>query len=197
MWSKRLLDLVLTMTILILLAIPVLVIALAIFASDPRAPVLYRQRRCGRGGETFVLLKFRTMVRGADALKEQLRHRSEVPWPDFRLTDDPRVTRLGRRLRATSLDELPQLLNVLAGHMSLVGPRPTSFASSTYDLWQTERLEHRPGITGPWQVWGRTSMDFPERCRLEIAYFRKPSVLADLRVLAATLLAVVRRTGVA
>jgi lipopolysaccharide/colanic/teichoic acid biosynthesis glycosyltransferase len=197
MWSKRLLDLVLTMTILILLAIPVLVIALAIFASDPRAPVLYRQRRCGRGGETFVLLKFRTMVRGADALKEQLRHRSEVPWPDFRLTDDPRVTRLGRRLRATSLDELPQLLNVLAGHMSLVGPRPTSFASSTYDLWQTERLEHRPGITGPWQVWGRTSMDFPERCRLEIAYFRQPSVLADLRVLAATLLAVVRRTGVA
>jgi lipopolysaccharide/colanic/teichoic acid biosynthesis glycosyltransferase len=142
-------------------------------------------------------MKFRTMVQNADELKEQLRDQSLVPWPDFRMVDDPRVTRIGRFLRRTSLDELPQFFNVLKGDMSLVGPRPTSFHHSTYDLWQTGRLDFRPGLTGPWQVWGRDSMDFEERCRLEISFFRKPSLLAELRVLVATVPAVFRRTGAA
>jgi lipopolysaccharide/colanic/teichoic acid biosynthesis glycosyltransferase len=143
------------------------------------------------------MLKFRTMIPEADRLKAALRERSEVAWPDFRLHDDPRVTRLGRVLRRTSIDELPQLVNVLRGEMSLVGPRPTSFAASTYALWQTERLEHTPGITGPWQVDGRVSMDFTERCRAEILFFREPSLRRELVLLARTVAVVVRRTGAA
>ena len=164
---------------------------------DREAPVLFRQQRCGRGGRSFRLLKFRTMVRNADELKEALRDQSLVPWPDFRLRDDPRVTRIGRFLRKSSLDELPQLINVLRGDMTLVGPRPTSFAATTYALWQTSRLDFRPGLTGPWQVAGRNSMDFDERCRLEIRFFSRPSLVRELWLLVATVGTVLRRTGVA
>ena len=195
--AKRTLDIVVALLALAVLAPLMSVIALAILVSDPRAAVLFRQRRTGQGGRTFTLYKFRTMRRDADALKEALRHRSEVPWPDFRLSDDPRVTRLGRSLRRTSLDELPQLVNVLLGTMTLVGPRPTSFAANTYTLWQTERLAFRPGLTGPWQVWGRRSMDFADRCRLEIDYFRRARLRDDVLILLATIWVVLRRTGTA
>lgn len=194
---KRAFDVVAASLALLVLSPVLLVIALAIHRSDPSAPVLFRQRRTGRGGRMFELLKFRTMVRDADELKESLRHLSVVPWPDFRLPDDPRVTPLGRFLRRSSLDELPQLWNVVRGDMSLVGPRPTSFHAATYELWQTERLEHRPGITGPWQVHGRQGMDFESRCRLEISFFRRPSLVRELWLLVQTLGVVVRRTGVA
>jgi lipopolysaccharide/colanic/teichoic acid biosynthesis glycosyltransferase len=194
---KRMLDLTLGMFVLMLALPAMAVIALLIWREDRGAPVFFRQARCGKGGRTFELLKFRTMVRNADALKEQLRAQSEVPWPDFRLTHDPRVTTVGRVLRKSSLDELPQLLNVIRGDMSLVGPRPTSFDASTYELWETARLDFRPGITGPWQVWGRTSMDFEQRCRLEIGFFRRPSLLKELWLLVATVPIVLRRTGVA
>jgi lipopolysaccharide/colanic/teichoic acid biosynthesis glycosyltransferase len=195
--SKRALDVIVAATAL-LLASPVLaVITLLIWAQDRSAPVLFRQPRCGYGGRTFYVYKFRTMVRNADEIKERLRHLSVVPWPDFRLENDPRVTRVGRFLRKTSLDELPQLLNVVRGDMSLVGPRPTSFAADTYQLWQTGRLDFKPGITGPWQVWGRTSMDFEQRCRLEINFFRRPSFARELWLLALTVPTVLRRTGVA
>jgi lipopolysaccharide/colanic/teichoic acid biosynthesis glycosyltransferase len=180
---------------LVVLALPMLLLAAAIKLQDPSAPVLFRQQRTGRGGRRFNVLKFRTMVPNADELKEQLRDQSLVPWPDFRLENDPRVTKLGRFMRKTSLDELPQFLNVLRGQMSLVGPRPTSFDASTYDLWHTGRLEFRPGVTGPWQVYGRDSMDFDERSRLEISFFRHPSLLAELRVLLLTVLVVFRGTG--
>jgi lipopolysaccharide/colanic/teichoic acid biosynthesis glycosyltransferase len=159
--------------------------------------VIFRQTRCGFGGVPFRLLKFRTMVTGAEDLRESLREHSSVAWPDFRLDRDPRVTAVGRLLRKTSVDELPQLVNVLRGDMTLVGPRPTSFAAVTYELWQTERLEFRPGLTGPWQVWGRQTMGFDERCRLEIAFFRHRSIWADLHVLMITIPAVLRRTGAA
>ena len=182
---------------MVAIAIPLAVIALLIKLSDPSAPILFRQRRCGEAGRLFDLLKFRTMVKNADELKEALRDLSEVPWPDFRLMNDPRVTAMGRFLRKTSLDELPQLFNVLRGEMALVGPRPTSFHAETYELWQTERLEVRPGMTGPFQVWGRSSLDFDERCRLEIRFFRSAGPLSHVRVLLATVRAVVQRTGVA
>ena len=194
---KRTIDIVGSLFALIVLSPLMLAVAVATWLQDPRAPVLLRQQRTGRGGRPFALLKFRTMVRNADELKEQYRHLSLVAWPDFRLAEDPRVTRLGRFLRKTSLDELPQLLNVLHGEMSLVGPRPTSFAMTTYDTWQTGRLDFRPGITGPWQVHGRSTMDFTERCRLEIAFFRKPSLTRELALLVATIGTVFRRTGVA
>jgi lipopolysaccharide/colanic/teichoic acid biosynthesis glycosyltransferase len=190
-------DIVVGGAMLICLAIPLLVIAALVKLEDPRAPLLFRQQRCGEGGRLFEILKFRTMVRNADEVKEALRHLSEVPWPDFRLANDPRVTKLGRVLRKTSLDELPQLFNVLRGEMALVGPRPTSFHAPTYELWQTERLEMRPGITGPWQVWGRSSLGFDDRCRLEISFFRSASAREHLGVMLRTIVEVLKRSGVA
>jgi lipopolysaccharide/colanic/teichoic acid biosynthesis glycosyltransferase len=191
------LDVFVSAGVLLALA-PLLAIVAALVKLEHRdAPVLFRQPRTGRGGRPFTILKFRTMVPGADRLKDSLRARSEVAWPDFRLHDDPRVTRLGRFLRRSSIDELPQLVNVLRGEMSLVGPRPTSFAAATYTLWQTERLDHTPGLTGPWQVYGRASMDFVERCRAEITFFREPSLRRELVVLARTIGVVLRRTGAA
>jgi lipopolysaccharide/colanic/teichoic acid biosynthesis glycosyltransferase len=195
--AKRMLDLTVSLSALLVFVIPMLVIALLVKLDDRSAPILFGQKRCGAGGRRFNLYKFRTMVENADELKEQLRERSVVAWPDFRVHDDPRTTRIGRFLRKTSLDELPQLINVLKGDMSLVGPRPTSFDVATYRLWQTGRLDFRPGITGPWQVLGRDSMNFEERCRLEIAFFRKPSMLAELKLLLATLPVLWRRTGTA
>ncbi len=194
---KRALDVVVSAVALLLLAPVFAVLAAAIFLQDPTAPILFRQRRTGMGGRTFALLKFRTMVKDADRIKEELRHKSLVPWPDFRLENDPRVTRIGRFMRRTSLDEIPQFVNVLKGDMSLVGPRPTSFDVGTYDLWHTGRLDFRPGVTGPWQVWGRNTMDFDERCRLEISFFRRPTVRKDLKIIVATIASVFGRTGVA
>jgi lipopolysaccharide/colanic/teichoic acid biosynthesis glycosyltransferase len=194
---KRCLDELIAAAAVLALTPLLALIAVAVWLSDPGAPVIFRQTRCGYGGRRFELLKFRTMVPDADALKESLRARSQVAWPDFRVAGDPRVTRLGRVLRRTSLDELPQLFNVLRGDMSLVGPRPTSFDVSTYALWQTARLEFRPGITGPWQVMGRATMDFTERCRLEISFFRRRSLGRELWLLIRTAGCVIRRTGVA
>ncbi|MFN8174365.1 MAG: sugar transferase [Solirubrobacteraceae bacterium] len=194
---KRALDIAISATLLLLLAPLFLVVAAAIKIEDAAGPVFFRQKRTGQGGRKFDVLKFRTMVSNAEELKERLRAQSLVPWPDFRVENDPRVTAVGRFLRKTSIDELPQLINVLRGQMTLVGPRPTSFDVTTYDLWHTGRLDYRPGMTGPWQVWGRDSMDFDERCRLDISFFRRPSILRELRLLVATVGVVFKRTGTA
>jgi lipopolysaccharide/colanic/teichoic acid biosynthesis glycosyltransferase len=195
--ARRAVDILVAGCAVAAVAIPLALIAVLIKLSDPSAPILFRQRRCGEAARLFDLFKFRTMVSNADELKEAMRDQSEVPWPDFRVTNDPRVTRMGRFLRKTSLDELPQLFNVLRGEMALVGPRPTSFHAETYELWQTERLEVRPGMTGPFQVWGRSSLDFDDRCRLEISFFRSAGPVSHVRVLIATVRAVLQRTGVA
>ena len=146
-------------------------------------PILFVQLRTGRGGRRFKMYKFRTMVVNGEELKKTYAHLNELTWPDFKLSEDPRVTRVGRVLRKTSLDELPQIFNVLRGDMSLVGPRPTSFAPSTYALWQTERLEVLPGITGLWQVSGRSDVDFDQRLRMDIEYIAHRSVWLDLCIL--------------
>lgn len=196
-WTTRALDVVVAATALVVLA-PLLVLLLVLVKLEDRhAPALFRQERCGRGGRSFRILKFRTMCADAEARKEAVRALSVVAWPDFRVHDDPRVTRIGRVLRRTSLDELPQLVNVLRGDMALVGPRPTSFGCDTYAPWQAERLERRPGLTGPWQLWGRSSMDFTERCRLEITFFRDATPWQELRLLVATVPVLLRRTGTA
>lgn len=194
---KRTIDLVVSAAALVLLMPLLAVVALVVKIEYPDAPVLFRQERSGRLGRRFRMFKFRTMKPNADQLKESLRERSTVAWPDFRLENDPRVTRLGRFLRKSSIDELPQLWSVLTGDMSLVGPRPTSFDSDTYRLWQTERLDFAPGLTGPWQVMGRDSMDFTERCRLEISFFRRTSLWRELILMIRTVPVVIRRTGVA
>jgi lipopolysaccharide/colanic/teichoic acid biosynthesis glycosyltransferase len=168
--------------------------ALAIWLDDP-GPVHFFQWRTGRGGHRFRMFKFRTMVRDAEALKQKYAHLNELSWPDFKLSNDPRITRVGRILRATSLDELPQLFNVLLGDMSLVGPRPTSFDASTYALWQTERLEAIPGVTGLWQISGRSEVDFNERLRLDIEYLERRSLWFDFVILLRTVGAVMGRRG--
>jgi lipopolysaccharide/colanic/teichoic acid biosynthesis glycosyltransferase len=171
-----------------------LLCALAIWIESP-GPIVFTQRRTGRDGARFPMLKFRTMVANAEELKASLAHLNVLPPPDFKIPDDPRITRVGKFLRKTSLDELPQLLNVLLGHMSLVGPRPTSFAPSTYELWHTARLEVKPGITGLWQVKGRGTTTFDERLRLDIEYIRRRSIVFDLLIISWTVMSVVGRSG--
>lgn len=141
------------------------------------------------------MFKFRTMVQNADELKVKYAHLNQLQWPDFKVADDPRVTRIGKFLRKTSLDEIPQIFNVLRGDMSLVGPRPTSFDVSTYDLWHTERLEVTPGITGLWQISGRSDLEFDDRLRLDIEYIETRSLWLDLKILLKTVGAVIRPRG--
>jgi lipopolysaccharide/colanic/teichoic acid biosynthesis glycosyltransferase len=192
--SKRTLDVVLT-TAALLIALPVLLLcALAIRLESP-GPILFAQKRTGRHGRRFPMWKFRTMVANAEELKPQLAHLNILPPPDFKIPNDPRITRVGRFLRATSLDELPQLFNVLRGDMTLVGPRPTSFPASSYDLWHTKRLDVAPGMTGLWQLEGRNATTFDERLRLDVKYIRHMSLTQDLRLMARTVGAVVRRDG--
>src|SRR6185436_4007407 len=156
---------------------------------------LMRQQRTGKGGRRFAMVKLRTMVQNAHELKALYMHLNEHTLPDFKITNDPRVTRCGRILRKLSLDELPQIFNVLRGDMTLVGPRPTSFAAETYRLWHTARLEVKPGLTGLWQVSGRSDLDFDDRLRLDIAYIRNRGLWLDLQILFRTIGAVVSRKG--
>ena len=183
--GKRIFD-VCVCILLMPFVLPVLgLCAVLIWFNDP-GPVLFTQWRTGKGGRRFQIYKFRTMVTNAEELKQKYAHLNELTWPDFKITDDPRVTRVGRFLRRTSLDELPQVFNVLKGEMSLVGPRPTSFDVSTYALWHTERLEVVPGITGLWQIKGRSELDFDERLRLDIEYIQNRGFWLDLKILIQT-----------
>jgi lipopolysaccharide/colanic/teichoic acid biosynthesis glycosyltransferase len=170
-------------------------IALMVRLQDPTAPTLFRQLRTGRDGKTFEVLKFRTMVKDAESKKQDLLHLNELVWPDFKISNDPRVTRLGKLLRASSLDELPQLFNVLDGDMGLVGPRPTSFGLDTYEAWHTARVDLRPGMTGLWQVAARADIGWTERVRLEIAYQQRCCTRLDLEILLRTIGAVWNRSG--
>jgi len=191
---KRLFDLAVCL-LLLPVVLPLLLLSALAIRLDSPGPIFIAQERTGRDGTPFRMLKFRTMVRNAAELKAQLAHLNVLPPPDFKIPHDPRITRVGKFLRQTSLDELPQLLNVLWGDMSLVGPRPTSFAPSTYQLWHTHRLEVTPGITGLWQVKGRNTTTFDERLRLDIEYIEHRSFGFDLKILLQTVPSVLRRTG--
>lgn len=192
---KRIMDLALIFATLILVLPLLLLCALLIKIESPGGPVLFRQKRTGMGGHPFYMYKFRTMTPNAEEMKKELAHLNELQWPDFKITNDPRITRIGRILRKTSLDEMPQLLNVLRGEMSLVGPRPTSFSPETYKLWHTERLDVPPGITGLWQILGRGSMEFDERVRLDVAYIERRCLWLDIQILLRTFTAVLRQRG--
>jgi lipopolysaccharide/colanic/teichoic acid biosynthesis glycosyltransferase len=182
--TKRTLDVTVSLLALTLLAPVMAIVAVAIWLDDRRAPILFRQRRCGLHGAPLQVLKFRTMVSNADELKEQLRCQSVVPWPDFRLVNDPRVTRVGRLLRKTSLDELPQLLNVLRGDMSLVGPRPCiPYETEHFQAHHFERFLVPAGITGLWQVAARARSTFGEALDMDVAYARGWSLGLDLKLL--------------
>lgn len=183
---KRAVDVLLTGLALILLAPLWLVIAIAIRLESP-GPVLFRQERVGRSGKPFTLYKFRSMHQDAEAQLERLRAQNEAGGPLFKIRDDPRRTRVGRFIRATSIDELPQLINVLREEMSWVGPRP-GLASEVaqYQEWHRKRLEVLPGITGLWQVSGRSDLTFDEMVMLDIYYAENWSLSLDLRIMLRT-----------
>ena len=178
------------------LTVPLLLlIAFFVKHEYPNRKVFFRQLRTGQGGNRFWMYKFRTMVPNADELKPQLLLMNVLEWPDFKYPEDPRVTKLGKILRKTSLDELPQIFNLLKGEMSLVGPRPTSFSPETYKLWQTERLDVVPGLTGLWQITGRGEIGFETRLTLDIAYIQHSCMLLDIEILLRTVGAVFKGKG--
>jgi exopolysaccharide biosynthesis polyprenyl glycosylphosphotransferase len=184
---KRLMDVTLGLIFLIP-ALPVMGLLTIAIKLDSPGPVLFRQTRVGMHGKEFVLLKFRSMRVGADDEKERLRARNEMSGPLFKMRDDPRRTRLGRFLRKTSLDELPNIFNVLRGEMSLVGPRPHLASEvAQYQDWQRQVLEAPPGMAGLSQVSGRAQLSFDEQCLLDIYYIENWSLAFDVRILLRTL----------
>jgi exopolysaccharide biosynthesis polyprenyl glycosylphosphotransferase len=185
--TKRAIDLLLT-SLALVLAVPLLLVAALAIKLDDGGPVLFRQRRVGRNGQTFTILKLRTMVLDAEARLDALKEKNERKGPLFKLTSDPRVTRVGRILRGCSIDELPQLFNVLRGEMSLVGPRPALPSEvADFDEVLLARTQVPPGMTGLWQVEARESAEFSTYRRLDLFYVENWSVTLDLVVLLATL----------
>jgi exopolysaccharide biosynthesis polyprenyl glycosylphosphotransferase len=195
LFLKRLADALFSVAALVVLA-PVLgVVAVAIKLDSP-GPILYRARRAGKKGRTFLCYKFRTMVNNADQVKDSLRRRNEREGPIFKIAQDPRVTRVGRFLRCYSLDELPQLWNVFRGEMSLVGPRPHPLDDfERYALEHRRRLDVTPGMTGLWQVTARRDPSFQRNMALDLEYIEHWSLWLDLRILCKTLSAVVQGSG--
>lgn len=192
---KTTLDYVGAAIILVLLA-PVLALIALLVRYDSAGPVLHRRRVLGQGGRPFDAFKFRTMVANADALLAVDANLRKAFEDGQKLKDDPRVTRLGRFLRRTSLDELPQLVNVLRGEMSLVGPRMVApDEANRYGKWQINLLTVKPGITGPWQVSGRNDIAYADRVRLSMAYIRNYSLWIDLQILVRTIAVVIQRRG--
>ena len=189
--AKRAFDVAFSLCVIALALVPGALLALAIRLETPGSP-FYGQERCGRLGPdgrptTFRIWKFRSMVKDADSQLDSLLDRNEVEGPMFKMADDPRVTRVGRFIRKHSIDEFPQFLNVLAGDMSVVGPRPPLPREvAQYDAWAMQRLAVKPGLTGPWQVGGRSDVDFDDMVRLDLGYIAKRSVRTDLALILQT-----------
>ncbi len=194
---KRLQDVVLSALALVLLSPLLLLIAAAVVIDDPKGGPVFSQFRCGRGGKTFRLYKFRTMCVGAEQGLEKLLPYNEMVGPVFKMQNDPRITRLGRLLRSTSLDELPQLVNILRGDMSLVGPRPSLPREfEKYTAYQRQRLAVTPGLTCFWQVSPhRNSLSFDEWVELDLRYIREQSWRLDWKLIFQTGGVVLRREG--
>ncbi|MFI5370540.1 MAG: sugar transferase [Candidatus Eisenbacteria bacterium] len=193
--GKRMIDAVGAVLSLIVLSPLMLLVAIAI-KLESRGPVLYRSTRIGKDGRPFEFLKFRSMMDGADQHRQTLSHLNEMDGPTFKISRDPRVTRVGRLLRVSSIDEIPQFLNVLRGEMSLVGPRPPIPEEvAQYEPWQCRRLDVRPGITCLWQISGRSTLSFKEWMRLDLEYIKHQSFWLDMRILLRTIPAVLSREG--
>jgi lipopolysaccharide/colanic/teichoic acid biosynthesis glycosyltransferase len=192
---KRAIDIV-AASIGILVTAPVMLVAAVAIKLTSAGPIIFRQPRAGLGGRVFTIYKFRTMVVDAERRKASLRAVSEQDGPAFKMKSDPRVTKVGRILRETSLDELPQLFNVLKGDMSLVGPRPLPVdESNACDQWHKRRLDVAPGLTCIWQVEGRSRVSFEQWMRMDMAYLRSRRLGSDLMLLLRTVPAVLLRQG--
>lgn len=195
-FTKRMIDIIATTIGLILLSPVFLVVAIAIKIEDPKGKVFYIASRGGLHNRPFPCLKFRSMYANADEIKAQLMEQNEMSGPVFKIKEDPRITRVGRFIRKTSIDELPQLINVWLGHMSLVGPRPLPVveADAITGFGKVRELV-KPGITCIWQVSGRNNVDFDEWMRMDIQYVMKQSLLLDLQLLLKTIPAVLSSDG--
>ncbi len=192
---KRTFDVTISLLLVVLLSPLLLAIAIAVFVSS-RGPVLYRSIRPGIGGEPFACFKFRTMRSGAEQVQADLESLNEASGPLFKIRDDPRLTAVGRFLRRYSLDELPQLFNVIGGQMSLVGPRPLPQRDfDQLEDWHKKRYLVLPGVTGLWQVSGRSELDFDDLVRLDFLYLERWSIGLDLTILLKTVPAVLSRRG--
>ena len=181
---KRIFDVVASAIALVLLSPLFLILTIAIKIDDPNGPVFYTQTRVGKNGKTFQIIKFRSMISNADKLLARLKNQNEVEGAMFKMKNDPRITRVGRFIRKYSLDELPQLINVIGGSMSIVGPRPPLISEvEQYTDYDKQRLMVVPGCTGMWQVGGRNDVDFDEMVRLDLTYIQNRSVWLDLKIM--------------
>ncbi|HYM82292.1 MAG TPA: sugar transferase [Candidatus Limnocylindria bacterium] len=193
--GKRAIDM-LGSALALVVTSPLLAFAALLIKFESRGPVLYKSTRIGRGGTPFTFYKLRSMVDGADQNRHDLSHLNECDGPIFKMARDPRVTRIGRFLRTTSIDEIPQFVNVLLGEMSLVGPRPPIPEEvAQYEPWQMRRLDVRPGLTCLWQISGRSHIGFQEWMRLDLEYIKHQSLWLDAKILVRTIPAVLSREG--
>lgn len=184
LFLKRSLDILASLAGLIVLSPLFLIVALAIKIEDPKGSVFFSQQRCGKDNKLFPMYKFRSMVSNAEELLEELKEMNEMDGPVFKIKEDPRITKVGKFIRKTSIDELPQLLNVLKGDMSLVGPRPAiPHEVAEYNEYQIQRLLVKPGITCIWQVSGRNTIGFDEWIEMDLEYIKTRSFLLDLKLI--------------
>jgi len=199
-WSKRVMDLSVTLFALVALS-PVLLLTAILIKIDSPGKVIYSQKRVGRYGKIFNMYKFRSMIQNADESFhahhiEAYANGSLDLENGNKILDDPRVTKIGKFIRRTSIDELPQLYNVLKGEMSIIGPRPVPvYEADLYNLWQSERMDAMPGITGLWQVVRRGKSSFEEQLRLDIRYIRNQSLVMNLKILLLTIPAIITKSG--
>ncbi|PIV83072.1 MAG: multidrug MFS transporter [Nitrospirae bacterium CG17_big_fil_post_rev_8_21_14_2_50_50_9] len=176
--------------------LPIFLIIAVLIKIDSPGPMIFRQKRCGKDGKEFKMYKFRTMVKDAEKLHDEVLGKNILDGPMFKMKRDPRITNVGRFLRKTSLDELPQLFNVLKGEMSLVGPRPLAMEEMKFSpSWRDLRLKVKPGITGQWQVSGRSGTLFDGWIRHDIDYVKNQSTWLDLKLLMKTIIMVFKREG--
>lgn len=180
---KRIIDILGVLGGVIILS-PIYIVVAICIKLESKGPVLFSQERVGEGGRIFKMYKFRSMVINAEELKNKLNELNEVDGPMFKIKDDPRITKVGKFIRRTSIDELPQLFNVLKGEMSLVGPRPSlPVEVEKFEPWMKQRLEVKPGLTCYWQVTGRNSIGFEEWMKLDIKYVEDKSLLLDMKLI--------------
>ena len=182
-FSKRILDLVLSLLALVILS-PLLLIVAIVIRIESKGPIIFSQKRIGLNGKVFKMYKFRSMVVNAEELKGKLEKKNEMSGPMFKIKDDPRITKVGKFIRKTSIDELPQLINIVIGDMSLVGPRPSlPNEVAKFEPWMLNRLNVKPGLTCYWQVSGRNNIDFIEWMKLDLKYVDERSFLLDLKLI--------------
>ncbi|GGC84988.1 multidrug MFS transporter [Thalassobacillus devorans] len=189
LFTKRLLDIIGAIFGIIILSPLYLLVGVLIKVEDFKGPIFFSQTRVGRNGEVFKMYKFRSMVANAEELKAKLIERNEATGPVFKIKEDPRITKVGRFIRKTSIDELPQLFNVLKGDMSLVGPRPPLPEEvNQYNNYEKQRLTVTPGLTCYWQVSGRSNISFQEWIRLDLKYIEERNVIVDIKLIVKTVL---------